>query len=174
MLTNNWYNFFKAHFLAAYQDRNMTGISVKDYRGESWTPSGSSNYQYQMFLRGASLTSVVGSEGSNGIYFGDGNVPPTAEDYRLSGNFISGLSMGAYVASVAISGGTACTTITLTVKNNGSDAVTISEIAWVERQNTNNSLKYFMFDRTVLKSPVTIAAGGQGVVVYEFSTTLPS
>lgn len=175
MLTNNWYNYLRANFLSAYQDRTFTGIEVTSTNGTKYAPAGSSNYCYYMMLRGGSLTSVASSNGGAGVNFGDGTVPPAKEDHCLSGNFISGLSLGSYSASHAVEGDTASVVITLTVKNGGAEPVTISEIAWVDRQYVNGgNMKSFMFDRTLLESPVTIPAGGQGVVVYKFSSTFPA
>lgn len=76
--------------------------------------------------------------------------------------------------------------VTYTLTNGGSESITITEIGWFIRNismatwsttsisngNTNNTGTY-MLDRTLLDTPVTIAPGEVGQVVYELRFVPP-
>ena len=71
------------------------------------------------------------------------------------------------------------TTATYTITNNGSEAVTIAEVAIMARiltdaNGSNAAATLQLWERTVLDYPVTIPAGGIGQVTYTVRMDWPT
>lgn len=116
----------------------------------------------------AALNTLITSY-SEGAVFGDGDTPPALEDYKLSGNVITGISATVVVNSVYEANGMT-TTATYTVTNNKSASVTIREIGVCTNTSSTN---YVLVERTVLDTPITIEPGGVGQVTYTIRMNYP-
>ena len=104
-----------------------------------------------------------------GVVFGDGDTPATAEDYKLAGNIITGITANANLTR-SINNGVAQIVAIYTIT--ASSEVTIKEIAAFTTSGSSSS--YYIVDRTVLDTPVTIPAGGVGQVVYTITFNYPT
>lgn len=113
------------------------------------------------------------SSANNHIAFGDGDTPPTKDDYTLSGNLITTLYFSSRSSFVSVEGDTVFFGVNMAITNNGADAVTIREIAWLGSFTTTyKSGTHLMLDRTVLNSPVTIPAGGTESITYKIGVAI--
>ena len=170
MFTNNFYKYHAANFC---------GTGSNSFTLEARDTSGTLRkiYYYNTSNDGAMLFGQASSiEMANyGIHFGDGTEPPTRDDYKLSGNKISGLTEVGRIRDVSNTSDTATLTENITVKNNNNETVTISEIAWIKDCYCDSrSASNFLFDRTLLENPVTIPSGEEGIIVYKRSVTIPT
>lgn len=124
----------------------------------------------------------LGSEAAVGVVFGTGNTAPTAEDYRLSGDFISGLSASNVTLveqkTIADSGYSIC--YVYTISNTTQNDITIGEVgltASLSRKTTESATTHYdavLIERTALESPITIPAGGIGQVTYAITLQYPT
>lgn len=110
-----------------------------------------------------------------GVWFGDGETPPTRDDYRWAGtiakNFTHQVSVSSTADAIGIS-----TTAVYTITNNNSTEITIREICMFSRwyRATTSDYHGYLIDRTVLDTPVTIPAGGIGQVTYTIRMNYPT
>lgn len=110
------------------------------------------------------------------VVFGNGTAEPTVDDYKLSGEIISGISVTPNVTREETANGAKCTGV-YTITNNNDHDITISEVAlsnYVPISSTGTNGRA-IYDRTLLDAPVTIPAnGGVGQVRYSISMDLPN
>lgn len=106
-----------------------------------------------------------------GVFFGDGDTPPTPDDYALSGNVITTATATAVVTKTVDANGVTITG-TYTITNTGTENITIAEVGLFE--GFSNSMCDYMMERTVLDSPITIPAGGVGQVTYTIRMDYPT
>ena len=169
MFTRNWYNGLAVYWSGLKQESGWK------FRGLD----GGANF-LEMYMKSSSSYPVQpiftfnNSFPGNGVSFGDGSVPPTLDDYTLSGSPITTLSI---TSAVIVSNNEDDASITgvYTITNTGSDEVTIREVAMfrsVPRYTSGNFT--IMLDRTVLDNPVTIPAGGIGQVTYTIRLNCPT
>jgi hypothetical protein len=95
-----------------------------------------------------------------GIVFGDGTSEPSLDDYMLKGNYFAGTGNVDFSYSFDDTGITYTAVCTLT--NNTSEDFTVSEVG----VQSGNSPTTVLIERTLLDEPITIPAGGIGVVTY--------
>ena len=168
MLTNNFWSVLAQNMIGTHKPN-----SIKNTSGSLGQINNAVGTFLPFFISGSSYgadlskinTSYNASGG--GVIFGDGDTPPTAEDYKLAGNIITGLSTSVNMTS-SINNGVAQIVATYTIT--ASSEVTIKEIAAFA--NAGSTGKY-MVDRTVLDTPVTIPAGGIGQVEYTITFNYP-
>ena len=115
---------------------------------------------------------------NTGIILGTGDTPPTFNDYRLSGDIITGLTAQTVVESNTTSNGCYRKFI-MTVQNNDAEDKIIREIGYLRRAPAKNSsggttIIYTLVERTVLDNPVTIPANGFGQVEYTITFNFPT
>lgn len=164
MLTKNGYALF---FGLA---NKKTNITVKSITGETISLT-TSNYNsssgFQAFDKFSLILSSPGTPAVGGIYFGDGNTAPSVDDYKLSGEFITGLSY--YSTNVSMDQADTYIELqsTLAVKNDNSESKTITEIGLFAGSNS----KVCLLDRIVLATPITIPAGGTKSITYNLRHT---
>lgn len=181
MFTRNWY---------VAQSKTCAGINtVKDYdfvnvngggaTGGSWSAGSivnlggttDSNYVPAISKLRTSYTSY------GGVVLGTGNVEPTLNDYKLSGDIITDYTYSCSVKSNSTADGTEIVA-TYTVTNNQSSAIIIKEIGiicGVSATSSGSKAEYkVLYERTVLDSPVTIEAGGVGIVTYTIRMNYPT
>lgn len=175
MFLSNYYKILGMYFM----NRN-DGVSLT-------TPSGSSvrayyyNYNtchYNFCLD--NLRALSTSYSSNGVIFGDGSTPPSVSDYCLSGNVITGI-VSSSTRKATSTENSAENTVLFTITNNNAKAVTISEVGYIgynqyytSATGSNSFSDYFLLDRTVLESPITIEPGGVGQVTYTLRMNYPT
>lgn len=164
MITKNWYSVFAASFMGA----RSTDYEYVDCSGTTRQTNGSASNMTGLSFDNVGNINTNTSPSSSGITFGTGTVTPTANDYWLSGNVVSTLSLLSQTSDKVVSGSKWTQKKIFVVKNTGSSAVTITEVCWHGTVGWQ-----VMFDRTLLDSPVTIPAGGQGVVTYTVALDLP-
>ena len=87
------------------------------------------------------------------IYLGTGNVTPTIDDYKLSGELVTGLTSQVQNTSATNNS----FTFSAIAINNTESPVTIKEIGL--GGNTNGATGVFLLTRDVLATPVTINVG---------------
>lgn len=101
----------------------------------------------------------TGYTNKGGVVFGEGTEPPTYEDYKLSGTPITGIN-----ATVTNNNKNEATELeyVYTITNGNSEAITIAEIGIV-------TSGYYLLERSLLDTPITIPAGGIGQVTYRIN-----
>jgi hypothetical protein len=104
---------------------------------------------------------------------GNGNAPPTYDDYCLAGDVFSTFAYSADRVQTHDESG-AGTKVVFTITNTGEEDFTISEIGMFAPASINNIRKSVMYERTVLDPPVTIPAGGVGQVTYTVRMNYPT
>lgn len=118
------------------------------------------------FIKG----SPYGYNSWGGVAFGDGSTPVSFDDYELAGQ-----AHAAYDATASISKSVdddgATITALYTITNNSDADMVIAELGLFH--GYNNTV-YFMVERTVLDSPVTIPAGGVGQITYTIRMNYPT
>ena len=114
-----------------------------------------------------------------GISVGTGNTAPTDENWNLESHISSGISLLLSETAYGVDGpGIPWVQYKITVTNTGSDPITVKEIGYKQtcastpypNYNVDAATKVFLLDRTVLDTPVTIAAGDAGIVTYKLRT----
>ena len=110
------------------------------------------------------------------IRLGTGDTPPTLDDFKLSGDFVTSIASTVAAGSIVVNGDSISQSATYTITNTGSTEITIKEIAIFSGNKSTSSgyYKSVMIERSVLDSPVTIPAGGVGQVNYTIRLNLPA
>lgn len=162
MLTKNGYNVIFGIL------GKSSSVSVKTIAGSSAMLS-ADTYSSTLDLFNAFSHSLTdGKPYYTGIYFGNGNAAPSVDDYKLSGEFIQGVSYNGVQTSTDFSDEYSGLQATLAVKNNGSSPKTITEIGLFCVYRSNY---VFLVDRIVLATPITIPAGGTKSITYNLRHT---
>lgn len=170
MVTRNWYNAFKALRSKTLIPNGFTFASgAKTKAGYLATSSGSVTNQTWLSLRNSNISF---STSTYGIMVGSGSTPATLDDYMLENLIASGLSISVAEAVDDDNDGV----YKLTITNTSNQDITIGEIGmWLQLytgNNTNNS-GAFLVERTVLDNPITIPAGGIGLIEYAIKLPIP-
>ena len=191
MLTRNYYGLLAACMNLANADNTFTLKDITNADKNIYVYDGaSSRYTYRLFLwlglnssgqankfkTWTSDISTFNNHTYNAVCFGDGNTEPTLDDYNLSGNHITTLTeLGRNVTTNYDKANNKFeVSLTFTLQNNGSETVTIREVAYFDFLYATPSSQYVaMMDRSLLASPVTIPAGATGVVTYKFAFNFP-
>lgn len=152
MLTKN---FIKYLYGCSYPNgtRNNRTVIVTDVDGnEVEGPArGGSNEFLKRFTESPATTG-----GDFWLVLGDGNTPPTLEDYKLE-NEVTGLTT---LAGDCILNGNGKIRIYRTYANNTANDISVSEVGLVARVNVNNGNKPVLIAREVLGSKYVIKSGG--------------
>ena len=170
MLTNNFWKCIQSMYARKkVSTMDFVGTDGKVFNGAT------GNYRVS-FTWIEDVPTVQTNKTSRGIRFGDSDEAPSADDYWLKGNIISGFTYTVTTIWDADGQGHLLFTIT----NTSSNAFTIKEVAWVSpitsywNNNSSSAGGVAMLDRTVLDTPVTIPAGGVGQVEYTITFNLPT
>lgn len=126
-----------------------------------------SNYYYLFTAtQTPTVSQVVAGQyaGPQGFVFGDGDAPESFDDFKMAGNHFTTFT---YTCSKTVTVEEDCITSThlFTLTNTGTEAFTIREVGQFNYPGSAKD-KSCLLERTVLKSPVTIPAGGIGQVTY--------
>ena len=168
MVTKNWYTVLKAQMARTTILNGLRDTSGITYNAGYGTGS---NYVFldTMVPRAGGLNF---SRSSTGVVLGSGSTPPTLDDYTLEEMIESGLSGS--VTNTAVDENHNVTK-TYTITNTSDEDITITEIGihgWAYTQENRNSV-CLLIDRTLLEEPVTIPAGGVGIVTYTLGINIP-
>lgn len=170
MLTKNWFIFFKNYFASTNDNLQIKAVNTG---GTEKVVYGANTHSSLFPTIKTALSSNILTD--SGICFGDGDTPPTEDDYTLSGSHLTGLVSIDTKSESSIDGEDVVFTMHYTLENKGTTAVTVKEVAWVSGHRiTMNNNGYFMLDRTLLDSPVTIEPGSVAKITYTRSLTIPT
>ena len=179
MILSNFYRILETFSKGKDNGASTTLVKMDGTTVNCRWSSGREYYIYDI-LYFSQLSSHSNSLTTSGIAFGTGTTPPTFNDYKLSGELITNLSVSNTVSKNQDGNGTIeFTTVSLITNNNATD-VTIGEVAYVHMNQscypTSTSIitGYYMCERTVLDTPVTIPAGGIGQVTYTIRMNYPT
>lgn len=174
MVTKNWYNVMKA-----YRAQSNLTDAAKNIYGTMKTISYylTTDVIPTITLRptkGLYLVSTSHSDQfSTWIIVGSGTAPATVDDYNLQSMITSGLS-----ASLSSSvDGDNDTIYKLNITNTSSEDITIGEVGMIGPFFETNSSSFpclALMERTVLDSPITIPAGGIGMLDYAIKIPIPT
>ena len=156
--TNN--RDFCMGFITTSNANPTEGIDPPDYKSSMVTVS-------EAIYNNTSFTSTT-NNCYFAVIFGDGNVPPTIDDYKLSGQFLDNTKL-ALNQTTYPSLGIDSITFPVTMRNITSDVITIKEIGLaLEPRGTNSSQGYLiLLTRDVLSEPVILEP--QGIKNFEIS-----
>lgn len=107
-----------------------------------------------------------------GVIFGSGTIPPTIDDYNLSGSLLTTITASVNYNFTTDDSGV-CYEAVYTITNTGASEITIGEIGLLAGGDSAPNKK-FLVERTVLDNPVTIPAGGIGQVTYTIRMNYPT
>lgn len=173
-------NYYKN--LGMFHANNKAGVLFTAPDGsekEVWHYESYSKDYAVLTLALTKITDLITSYGSYaGVLLGDGNVPPTPSDYRLSGNIITGVVMSASTTATSTEDGVE-KTVLYTVTNNNSKAITIGEIGYLVSvygmtKSGGTSACNVLVERTALDVPITIEPGGVGQITYTLRMNYPT
>lgn len=172
MVTKNWYYVMKAY----RAQKTLTGV-ITDTGGykDDCSYYASDTILLTMALRANSGLSFyyAYSNYNSYIVLGRGRTPATVNDYKLENMITSGLSA---TVSNSVDENGDCTQ-KLVITNTSSGDITIGEIglsAPFYRSTISSDRGMALMDRTVLDEPVTIPAGGIGMIDYTIKIPIPT
>lgn len=119
------------------------------------------------------------STGPYGVIFGNGTTPVTASDYKLSGSVITTFNETHKTTFTPDTSGFSISTLYTITNTSSSNAITISEVglisqgAYMDSSSSSSSGSYFLVERTLLDTPITIAPNGVGQVTYTIRINYP-
>lgn len=126
---------------------------------------------------GSGLTGSDARSKFIGVIFGTGNTEPTIDDYQMAGeHFVDYTESHTYEST--LDGTTKTISCRYTLTNTSTESVTIGEVGlsvYASRKPaSNNYYTGFLIERTALDSPITIPAGGVGIITYTLKFDLPN
>lgn len=131
------------------------------------------------FYRSSSSVSVS-EYAKYGVVFGNGTAAESIDSYGMSGDIFTNYT-SSNTDSMTYDDSGATRTVIYTLTNNGTEDFTISEIGLMGyaclNYYSNSSKQYynnFLFERTLLETPITIPAGGVGQVTYAIRMNYPT
>lgn len=173
MVLRNWYNMMKAYraqraLTGAITDTSGNARDVytreKDGLATSFALSPADGFTLNSFTSGGAYSYIV---------VGSGTTPATVDDYKLESQITSGLT-GTSAITVDEDNDA---TYTLTLTNTSDADITIGEIGIFAScfvNNTSSGTDCVLMERTVLDAPITIPAGGIGVIDYAIKVGIPA
>ena len=159
MLTKNFYNVIESLFgRSDLKGTDQSGNTISVYP----------KADHVQVSQGSTLGTWATGMYNPGIGLGTGTTEPLPTDYNLSGNrLLSNLGVTINKNKTYNDDGCKHSSV-ITVTNNNSSDITITEVAWFGYiyQSNTSSFSVAMFDRTLLDEPLTIPAGGTGQITY--------
>lgn len=172
MFLNNYYEMLRLYsFGGTISFKNITGGSRTDVTNATYRQVYNSKLSpYDIMKNGMRTTDV-------GIVLGNGTAEVTKDDYKLSGTTFTTSNLSATTVVSVDTDSNGITTATAVMTITAVSDVTISEVGlvgYIYNGSTNGTYNYVLFDRTLLDSPVSLAAGEVGQVIYKVSYTPPA
>ncbi len=188
-------NAYFTHQLSGVDGAGHTPLTT--YSGVSFPPEEANTYTtpsmtYKLQDLMKNIGTLYGGTGEYygtnpnkaGVIFGTGNTPPTKEDHCFSGSALTALKAANIIVFVKTETDEEGVHIrgSYTISNTTAAEITVGEVGLMEccswrRPSTNsNNQGGVLLERTVLDTPITIPAGGVGVVQYTINLgyTIPS
>lgn len=173
-------NYFKLLAVSMNNTTSNCPFTIVDMSGNEKTIQKPSNY-YSNYLDAIGFIALSKqastSNEKNSVIFGDGDVPVTIDDYKLSGNRITGISSTVNWSLLEDTDGMLISA-TFTITNNNESEITIKEVgclgAWIGTHTSWNYASACLIERTVLDSPITIEPGGVGQLTYTIRMNYPT
>lgn len=166
MITKNYARWGAGVYITGNQSNIYGKICIKNIDGTTENKSVSSTYVsengwkfVQSLFVNTSLRSLATGEGT-GMFFGTGNTPATKDDYKLE-NMIEFANDGLTVLSETLNfmvDDNAFYNYVLTVKNNSTEPITISESGMISRVSSFDITETFLWARDTFE-PVTLQPG---------------
>lgn len=174
MLTKNFVKMLFAMWNGRVAKKEVIVHTLDDFETSVtiWSSSSSSytqsvSYEDIMCTIYGNIKDIIISPTSSGLSrafaFGTGNTAPRFDDYTMAGDLITTLVIDANKASETIDGNKTKYVQNLTVRNTGTNTVTIKEVGRVYGATYTN-YKYVLLDRVVLDAPLTLAPEESGVI----------
>lgn len=175
MITNNFKNFCATILEASNSYIGL--LPVHDIDGQTWyarASIGTGNFP--------NFTSYTARTNKwfAGISIGSGARSESVNDYELQTPIFDNFGLTA-TPEYGLDNGNPYVEYTISIENTGSSSITVSEIGYIQYTNvtqsqgvvdSNSRVTPVLFDRTLLNTPVTIAAGGTGTITYRLKTTI--
>lgn len=168
---------FTSSILTSNEAYGFTNISGNDFGGKSFYNS-TSYPTTSLYTMLNSVKSSIGQQALSGgsvtgVIFSDLADEPTIEDYAV-GNYLTTLSESHSIAGTYDSDGMRVTA-TYTVTNTGSADFTVNSVCLIAGGSFQGSYYYtFLMNRILLDEPVTIPAGGIGVITVTIRHDYPT
>lgn len=173
MFTNNFYNAFKK---AAF---GMNAPNCISFGGSERTIDEGSSVMCRLPLID-NLDRYGGGDLWNttyhfGVLFGSGTVPPTKEDYTLSGSIVyENLGVSTALSTDKTDEHLKRTAV-FTIANNNDTEVTIGEVCWLGATGTRTYINdHIMMDRTLVEPVLVIPPGDVGQLTYSLTYNFPT
>lgn len=172
MLTQNGRNAIAGQ-IASLTSSNPGRLPIVDMTGATFYYTGKSgnNYSWPAYQ---TQTPIFGSNA--GIIVGSGNTPTALSDYKLDNQITAGLNGAATVSTGIDTSGNIYLNFDIVFTNTSNADITIREIGWygviyctTSAGWTTATGKIVLVDRTVLETPVTIAAGDNETIRYRIT-----
>lgn len=176
MFTKNWHRMI-GHILCY----NEASVEYKNTQGSTIVSTGNAQTSH-LIIGSTTAAHYIPSmyyvrtklSGDGGVIFGTGTVPPTIDDYALSGNIVTTITYSAAIEKIVDGEGVTMRGL-YTLTNVGAEPVTIGEIALKCGVNGSSaSSNAVIVERTVLETPITIEPGGVGQVTYTIRMNYPT
>lgn len=182
MLTRNFVKMLHALWKGGIYGTSSEAVTIKtldDYQQNVtiWQKSSSSSSTYMINVSSDNITRTLsytikdvvtslttGNGDFSAFAFGTGDATPTFDDNKMSGALITTLVIDANTVSTTIDGIKTKYVQNLTVRNTGTEAVTIKEVGRVYGDYSATSKKLILLERTVLDAPLTLAPEESGVI----------
>lgn len=181
MITNNFKNWL-ATLLQSYQYSNPTanGYGMLPAKNVSGDTRYLLSYTSATFPVVATTTPTLGAT-SAGISVGTDSTAASVNDWNLGATITSGIALQTTQIVQGLDNGNPYVEFRITVTNNTNASITINEIGYKQplysrsEQGTSGSVNpymVFLFDRTLLTTPLTVGAGMSGVINYRLTTEI--
>lgn len=182
MYTNNYYAARKSIFVGY----GTTGYTAVDYSG---TTRNLYNYDVGSGTQDGNMCSVVFpmadssgvspanntklSTSTRGIRFGTGRTPPSLNDYTLSGELVTNISILSQTQSHDITDDGATVNMKYIIENTSDTEITIGEMGLfhVLKYNNTANKSSFLIDRQVFPEPIVIPPGSTVEIRYSLDYT---
>lgn len=158
MLTKNWYAVWESHRAQQVISNSLININGETKNSGCYDP-------YGIRCLCFSLSNVVFDNISCGIVLGSGTTPATINDYCLESRITSNLTCSTTITKNENND----RVLIITATNSGNSDIVIGEVGYhgsapVSAQSSSSTA--VLIERTVLDSPITIAPGGVGQIIY--------
>ena len=172
MITSGFKNAMAQLLSSGGSDKGL--LPVKDLSGTTAYLAG-----YDSFP--ATVTTTFTTTAANaGVSVGTGNTAATDGDYQLESTITSGLT-GTVTVDKGLENSDSYIRLAVELTNTSGSSITVSEIGYKQafevaatQGGTTTTSVVCLVDRTVLTTPLTIAAGGTATIGYQLSAKLTS
>lgn len=174
MLTQNGRNAIAGQIAAVASGGNPGRLPIVDRTGSTFYYVGRSSGSGRSWP--ANQTQALTFGLLDGIVVGSGNAPATLSDYDLDDQITTGLTGAVTVSTGIDTSGNIYLNFDIVFTNTSNADITIREIGISDviycatsAGDTSPSSKHALVDRTILETPVTIAAGDNETIRYRIT-----